>query len=889
MESKIINGVLLEFNSQDALNGKFIVPKGVKELSSRVFQNEKLKEVVLPKGLKIIGGHAFSGCENLININIPKSVYTIELNAFSGCESLRQINIPSGIKKIEQDVFYNSGLEQVKISYGVKEIGDGAFQDCTMLESIDLPSSIKRISLYAFSGCTSIKELQLKNGLKSIGAGAFGYCRNLRTIEIPDSVDFIGNSAFEKCSFLNNIKLPKHIKSINYNVFKGCYSLQSITIPDMVKEIGDNAFGECGELKSITFGSGLKKIYPRAFIDCENLTNLTLPKNLDSLGSACFYNCKKLQTIQLNDNIRSIGHRAFANCKSLKNINLPDSLSVMYSGAFLDCISLESIKIPSQLKYIADKTFRNCKSLKTVELNEGLFQIEYGAFANCYSLEYIKLPESLEEIGGEAFLGCKNLKIIELSSKLQGVGSNVFSSCRNIEKIIIDGIAFKPTQEIIENFGEIYQFLCYAVKNHKFIPKNISIMEHTNKNEIGNFYKYSKKWKSILDAYLKEWKPILSKGTKLELDNAIANLYQASIAMGLFIDGKDGERAEEFLNNVVLKMSPQTIHNLYGALDTEEYGYNKEFADFYIKNYRETAEGLHFMQRMEYDDWDDEEEIVDYTANAYNNWNKVKLAFPNKTVLAHRERGSENNNLTEQDIFNALTMTYYENVDEDNEEMAEMVGKYGYSQEEFEELQKWYNLAKEIPNESLVLRVSPDAEKSGVLYQLLDKTDPEALILGEKTNCCQTVNDAGKSCVEYGITKPNSGFIKFSYNDKIVGQSWVWYNEKTGVICLDNIEVPTIWRNEMNKNEFQKSFIDCVKRLALSFGVEMKKSGHRVNKVAIGSGYNDLIGIDCFKKEETNRHRILPEGYSGYSDADCSWYVVLTKDKTNIIDEESIK
>ena len=39
-------------------------------------------------------------------------------------------------------------------------------------------------------------------------------------------------------------------------------------------------------------------------------------------------------------------------------------------------------------------------------------------------------------------------------------------------------------------------------------------------------------------------------------------------------------------------------------------------------------------------------------------------------------------------------MTYYENVDEDNEEMAEIVGKYGYSQEEIEELQNWYNIAK---------------------------------------------------------------------------------------------------------------------------------------------------------------------------------------------------
>ena len=302
---------------------------------------------------------------------------------------------------------------------------------------------------------------------------------------------------------------------------------------------------------------------------------------------------------------------------------------------------------------------------------------------------------------------------------------------------------------------------------------------------------------------------------------------------------------------------------------------------------KKTATIKNFLERVEVDDWD-REEIVNYTANAYNNWEKVKKAYPNRTVLAHREHGSENNNLTEEDIFNALKMTYYENVDEDNEEMAEIVGKYGYSQKEFEELQEWYNIAKKIEQKDVVLNVGKDTETSGVIFELLEKNNAEALILGEKTNCCQTVNDAGSSCVEYGITKPNSGFVKFMSSDKIVGQSWVWYNEKTGVVCLDNIEVPTIWQKEMHKKEFQTSFINCIKRLASSFEQEMEKNGHKVRAVTIGSGYNDLQGIDTFERRQTNK-TVLPEDYNGYSDAISSWYVVPTKQKKLDVEDEKSK
>ena len=158
-------------------------------------------------------------------------------------------------------------------------------------------------------------------------------------------------------------------------------------------------------------------------------------------------------------------------------------------------------------------------------------------------------------------------------------------------------------------------------------------------------------------------------------------------------------------------------------------------------------------------------------------------------------------------------------------------------------------------------------------------------ILGEKTNCCQTIDNAGGSCVEYGATKPNSGFIKFTLDGQIIGQSWIWYNQETGMVCLDNIEVPTIWEKELKKAEVEKSFLDCLKRLSIAIKTEMEKNGHKVSIITIGEGFNDLPGLDKFTLVSVAGKHMLPEDYYGYSDAKMSQFILATfKEKTNVDD-----
>lgn len=770
---------------------------------------------------------------------LPQRIRSISKNAFADCTNLNRVVVSR--KKVEPLLFQ-----------AVKNLNIIELKSCNQIERM------------AFIGCDA-NEIVLPEGLNIIEDNAFQDCENLKQIHLPESVEKVYARAFAFCSSLEEASLSPKQEAINRHTFEKCLSLQKINGIEHIKYI-DNC----------------------AFENCESITSLNFSENLSYIDGNAFSGCKKLKNIKLGPNIKFLGDNSFQCCESLKDINLPDSLEEIGIGCFSFCKSLEKIVLPKNLKILSTHIFKNCNSLKNVEFNNGLVQINQDAFSSCHSLEYVVLPDSLKYIQRNAFEFCGNLKEIVIPNGLVQIGDNIFHACSKLENIVINGKKIKATERIKQGFNEVYDFLVYATANNKFIPKNIVVMANTNNTEIENFYKHISTWKEVMKEYLQEWKPVLvaSMTTEDELEFYMADLYKISTALGLFQDGKNGELAKEFIKDKIYKMSPEVVHELYGALNTKQNGYNEEFAKFYMKNYRtKSADGIRFLNREEYDIDTEENHIVNYTANAYNNWNKVKQAFPNKTVLSHREHASENNNLTEEDVINSLESTNYENVDDGNEEMAKVVGKYGYSQYEFEKLQDWWNEGRVISDTQKMLKLKKDDVKEGIKFELLSKQDPESLILGEKTNCCQVVNDAGKGCLKYGVTETNSGFVKFTKNGKLVGQSWVWYNQKTGVVCLDNIEIPTIWRHQLEKASNEKDFLNCLSRLASAFKQTMEQDKRKVSIVTVGAGCNDLSAIKKFQ-QLPKRDIELPEDYHDYSDAKSVQYIIPYIEKTKNIEPE---
>lgn len=143
----------------------------------------KIRKVIIKKGIIAIGRNAFNGCYALNSIEIPNSVTSIGSWAFSGCYSLSSIEIPSSITSIDSEAFSGcSSLSSIKLSEGLETIGTQAFSGCSSLSSIEIPNSVTSIRSWAFSGCSSLSSIKLPKGLKRIDNEVFKGCSGLRDI-----------------------------------------------------------------------------------------------------------------------------------------------------------------------------------------------------------------------------------------------------------------------------------------------------------------------------------------------------------------------------------------------------------------------------------------------------------------------------------------------------------------------------------------------------------------------------------------------------------------------------------------------------------------------------------------------------------------------------------
>ena len=161
----------------DGLNNRVrtvVVEKGITELGYNAFgECHQLEKVTLPSGLKRIGSCAFISCYNLPDLTIPATVTTIESNAFTHCDSIKTLTLPGGLK----------------------EVGDAVCSQMEGLSSVTLGKGITRLSPYMFNMCYELTSVTIPEGVTDIGYFAFRYCENLQTLRLPASLKTVGEAA----------------------------------------------------------------------------------------------------------------------------------------------------------------------------------------------------------------------------------------------------------------------------------------------------------------------------------------------------------------------------------------------------------------------------------------------------------------------------------------------------------------------------------------------------------------------------------------------------------------------------------------------------------------------------------------------------------------------
>lgn len=888
IEVEIYDGVLYSISQCDIVHGTLTIPNTVTsirrlDIASSLGTSVDIRHIDISNSVEYIGAGAFSNLHKLETVELQEGLKEISDSAFAGCTNLRYIKFPSSLKSIRSE----------------------AFLACEKLTRVNLSSNIEHIGNRAFCRCKRLLKVFISEDarLEKINEDVFRGCEDLSIVKLPDSLEVIGKDAFLGCSSLKFITLPESLVEIESQAFRET-GLVSIEIPDSVKRLGRYAFYQAYSLTNVKLSSSLKNIPGFCFRECKSLNNITIPDSVVRIDEDAFKKCCSLKTIKLSENLREIGPYAFSE-SALESVVLPDSLEKIHNSAFV-CFSLSYVKFGNGLRYIDDSVFESTE-LTEVNLPESLEYIGSSAFygskireivipKNVQTISTTALPRDLEKltIYSDVELSSQDISNFTIVLKNRHTGEEIVkrvSEYVDLENINTEILATGDGHiQLIEKENYVDRKVMFfdhhnmwveldidyinKQRNHdkemscrkthewskvkKFKPCHV-VMKNMPIGEIGNFYinKNNKKWGELL------------KLSKLNNEEEISGFFKLCYSLGLFSKmGKISDRAYSFIKNEIIKKEKRgKYHIRFEEMDIEHNGFDKDFASL-VYIYYPKAKKRKFL--ISYDEFGD---LTDYFASVYNNFKLIKETYKNKVVNTTTIRDM----LTPELCILATSMQQYDNVNPGNEIFAKNVGLYGYSQDVFENAQKLFDIGKSISSEDLTLHIKEDNQNNPVTYELLEKDDPSGVILGNITNCCQTLEGAAKSCVEYGLSERNSRFMVFKNKERIIAQSWVWYDERTKKICLDNIEIPdSISKSKIKFLLLKSELLSCLKRMNKAFLSAMEEKGLEVDTITIGSGYNDMAGFLGFSYKKSKDEPKLT-GYDGYSDASTQYILYKRK------------
>lgn len=331
-----------------------------------IYNHDKTELVLFPAGkggeyttlptTKKIRKRAFYYAQKVEKVHFNKDLEEIDNDAFQATVALKEITFeePSKLKRIGTWVFFNTGLESLRLPASLETLGSAAFRENSKLKTVTVAagSKLKKIESYAFYKNTNLESFTFEGttDLEVIGQYAFSGTEKLKKFNIPASVKSIESAAFEGTSSMKEVTFatPAQIAKITEGAFQSASALEKIELPVSVKEIEKDAFNKCKSLKEIVIPKDVNKIDPTGFQQCESLEKYTVDKANTTYSSVDGFllskDKKKLVSFppakagtyytMLPPTIEEIGQQAFYDIQKLENVTLPANVKKIDKWAF---------------------------------------------------------------------------------------------------------------------------------------------------------------------------------------------------------------------------------------------------------------------------------------------------------------------------------------------------------------------------------------------------------------------------------------------------------------------------------------------------------------------------------------------------------------------------
>ena len=416
------------------------LPATLAKIGTEAFSEcTKLVELIGLEKTKLssIGTRAFYKCSKLASpIAFPSTLKTIPTEAFIYCSSIPTVDLRGKITTIQRDAFaYCSSLNNVEIPSNVKTLASGVFAGCSSLESIKIPATLTSIGWHycgdddsfrkgVFESCTGLKNVTIEEGVKELGAKCFWLCTSLEEVTIPSSLTHLGylmsDEQFNALPWGTSTYThdpEKEIKTYHMGYWSG-----------IVGHSYDKwLFSGCTNLKKVVFSDGchITAIGNQCF-DSAPLDTVTIPQTVTFIGESAFSGAQ-FEYIKIPDGVECIGSGAFWNCKNLRLIKLPNSIKYMKSPATYGWWTTFG-EPPSTINGNYYKEYFYTDPADIYTMHDKAVTGEGGAagaiFKGNTSQTHVTLPSFLETVGSGLIAQCPQITEITIPAYVK-VGDDI--------------------------------------------------------------------------------------------------------------------------------------------------------------------------------------------------------------------------------------------------------------------------------------------------------------------------------------------------------------------------------------------------------------------------------------------------------------------------------